>query len=60
MSLPGKENLSDFGKSIVVEAIPQFLVELGKTVSGQNTTYDKWIINNRQKLDELVDKYAEM
>lgn len=56
----GKENLSDFGKSITVEAIPKFLVELGKTVSGQNTTYDKWIVNNRQKLDELVEKYAEM
>ena len=56
----GKENLSDFGKSITVEAIPKFLVELGKTVSGQNTTYNKWIVNNRQKLDELVEKYAEM
>ena len=56
----GKENLSDFGKSITVEAIPKFLVELGKTVSGQNTTYDKWIVNNRNKLDELVEKYAGM
>lgn len=56
----GRENLSDFGKSIIAEAIPQFLVELGKIISGQNTTYDKWIKDNGQKLDELICKYAEM
>lgn len=56
----GKESLSDFGKSIIVEAIPQFFVELGKIISAENTTYDKWIVDNRDKFDTLVDKYAEM
>lgn len=56
----GKEKLTDFGKSITVEAIPGFLIELGKTVSAQNTTYDKWIAGNQDKLGELIDKYAEM
>ncbi len=56
----GRENLSDFGKSIITEAIPQFLVELGKIISGQNTTYNKWIKDNGQTLEELICKYAEM
>lgn len=56
----GKENLSDFGKSIVVEKIPEFFIELGKMVSSENTTYDKWIVDNSYTLDKLVDKYAEM
>jgi len=56
----GKEKLVDFGKIITVEAIPQFLAELGRTISAQNTTYDKWIIDNSEKLDGLVDKYAQM
>ena len=56
----GKESLSDFGKSIIVEEIPQFLVELGKVISANGTVYNEWIKENRQKLSELVDKYAEM
>ncbi len=56
----GKESLSDFGKSIITEVIPQFFVELGKIISAENTTYDKWIVDNREKLDALVDKYAGM
>lgn len=56
----GKEKLSDFGKSIVVEKIPEFLVELGKTIASENTTYDKWIKDNQEKLEEIIDKYAEM
>lgn len=54
----GKEKLSDFGKSIVVEDIPHFLVDLGREISAQNTTYDEWIMNNQQKLDELIEKYS--
>lgn len=56
----GRENLSDFGKSIIVEKIPEFFIELGKIISSENTTYDKWIVDNVHILDRLVDKYAEM
>lgn len=54
----GKEKLSDFGKSMLVEKIPHFLVELGKEISAQNTTYDEWITNNQPKLEELIEKYC--
>lgn len=54
----GEERLSDFGKSITKEDIPHFLVELGKEISAQNTTYDEWIIDNQHKLDELIEKYS--
>lgn len=54
----GKEKLSDFGKSIIVEDIPRFLVELGKEISAQNTVYDEWIVDNQSKLDELIEKYS--
>ena len=53
-----KEILTDFGKSIAVEDIPKFLVELGETISAADTTYDKWIDNNKNKLEELIEKYA--
>lgn len=54
----GKEKLSDFGKSIIVEDIPRFLVELGKEISAQNTVYNEWIVDNQSKLDELIEKYS--
>ena len=54
----GKENIADTGKSIAVEEIPEFFVELGKMISSENTTYEKWITENRTKLDELVEKYT--
>lgn len=54
----GRESLADAGKAITVEEIPLFLVELGKMVSAENTTYDKWIQGNQGKLDTLIAKYT--
>lgn len=54
----GKENLADTGKAIAVEEIPEFFVELGKMISAENTTYDKWIVKNQARLDTLVEKYT--
>lgn len=56
----GRENLADtnIGKSITVEEIPEFLVELGKMISSENTTYEKWIATNQERLDKLVEKYT--
>lgn len=55
----GKEKITDFGKSIAVEQIPEFLVELGKTIQSENSTYAEWIKANSDKLNELIDKYAD-
>lgn len=54
----GKEALADMGKSIIVEDIPKFFVELGRRISSENTIYEKWITNNQKSLDELIEKYT--
>lgn len=52
------EKLADMGKSITVDEIPKFLVELGKMISAENTTYDKWILENENNLMSLIEKYT--
>lgn len=55
----GQERLSDTGKAIIVEDIPKFLVELGRMIAEENTTYGLWVLQNREKLDTLIEKYTE-
>ena len=52
------EQLATMGKSITVEDIPRFLVELGHLIAVQNTTYSVWIKENSHKLMELIEKYS--
>lgn len=54
----GKEVLMPSGKPIIVEDIPKFLIELGKMVEAENTTYQNWIVSNQDKLEALVEKYT--
>lgn len=54
----GRERIADTGKSIAAADIPLFLVELGRMISMENTTYEKWIEKNEEQLCMLVDKYA--
>lgn len=54
----GKEHISDMGKSILADEIPDFLIELGRMIASDNTTYEAWILNHQDKLQELVDKYT--
>ncbi len=56
--LQGQEVISDMGKSIEADKIPDFLVELGKMISAEAAAYDKWIATNHDKLIELVEKYT--
>ena len=49
---------ADTGKAIAVTEIPLFLVELGKMVAAEQTTYDKWIETHRDALNALVEKYT--
>lgn len=56
--LKGQEVLAEMGKSITVEDIPCFLVELGKMVSARNMTYDKWVKLHHDELEELIKKYT--
>lgn len=54
----GAENIAETGKAIVLEEIPQFLIELGRMVSAENTTYEEWVKTNSDKLDALVERYT--
>lgn len=58
-ALQGKEKIADMGKSMLADEIPDFLIELGKMISEEKTTYDQWILHNQDKLDALVAKYTE-
>lgn len=54
----GKEKLADMGKPVLAEDIPDFLVELGKMISSENTTYEEWIKTNHHRLEQLITKYT--
>lgn len=57
-SLQGQEILADMGKSILAEDIPGFLVDLGKEIAADNSTYEKWIVLHHDRLEKLIDKYT--
>lgn len=59
-ALQGKEALAGTtpARTITVEHIPLFLVELGKMIAAEDTTYDQWIKNNQERLEELITKYT--
>lgn len=54
----GHEVIADTGKSIAATDIPSFFVELGRMIAMENTTYEKWIIQNEDQLLLLINKYA--
>lgn len=54
----GKEALAETGKPVLATDIPAFLIELGKMVSSENTTYEEWIRTNHRRLEELIAKYT--
>ncbi len=54
----GKEVIADAGKAVAVDDIPKFLIELGRMVSAENTTYDEWIKKNENTLQELIERYS--
>jgi ferredoxin-nitrite reductase len=54
----GQETLADTGESMILEDIPRFLVELGRMIAAEDTTYAMWIPDNKERLDELIRKYT--
>ena len=56
--LQGNEKIAETGKAIAAQEIPQFLVDLGRMISAENTTYEVWIAANHEKLDSLIEKYT--
>lgn len=58
-ALQGQEAIAEAGKSIVVEEIPEFLVELGRMISAEQSTYAVWSGEHHDKLEALVEKYTQ-
>lgn len=56
--LQGKEVLADMGSSMLAQDIPAFLVELGKMVAAEHTTYDQWAAHHHDQLEQLIAKYT--
>jgi ferredoxin-nitrite reductase len=54
----GSESIAEAGPSILVEDIPRFLVELGRGVAAENSTYAQWAKAHPEKLAQLIQKYA--
>lgn len=54
----GEEVIAEANKAIALEEIPQFLIDLGRMVSAENTTYEEWVKTNRDALNELIDRYT--
>jgi hypothetical protein len=43
---------------MILEDIPRFLVELGRMIAAEDTTYAMWIPNNKERFDDLIRKYT--
>lgn len=56
----GKEVLAEMNpkNTIVMTQLPEFLVELGKMVEAQSTSYDAWIKDHTDEMDALIAKYV--
>lgn len=53
----GQENITEEVGTIVMEEIPEYLVELGKTVENSGKDFYKWFEENRTDFDAITEKY---
>ena len=55
----GKENLGEPIGAILQTQIPEFVVELGKTVAAAGMDFDSWLSQNENDFRVLASKYIE-
>ncbi len=58
-ALQGQEVIAETGKSIAMEEIPEFLVELGQMISAEQSTYAVWSKEHHDKLEALIEKFTQ-
>lgn len=58
-SWQGEEVISEESGAILLEEIPEFLVELGRMVEKSGMTYEPWIKEHQAEFDALAKKYTE-
>ena len=56
--LQGQEVIAETGQAIAADDIPNFLIELGHAVAAAGLTYEKWIPDHQENLNELIKKYT--
>lgn len=54
----GKTKLGDHIADIPQEEISNLLLELGKEVQNTNLNFKEWVDSNKDKFDEIINKYA--
>lgn len=53
----GAEHFGEEWGTMFAADIPDFFVELGQSISAENTTYDIWYEKHPEKLKEIAEKY---
>ncbi|MDO4648421.1 MAG: nitrite/sulfite reductase [Eubacteriales bacterium] len=55
----GKEVLAESTKVLLAEDVPQFLIELGRTVqASEEKNYKKWILNHGNVMEAMIERHA--
>ena len=52
-----KTKLGSYIGDITRENVPAFLYELAKSVEEYNLTYEEYIVENNEQLNNIIDKY---
>lgn len=52
-----KTKLGSYIGDITRENVPEFLYELAKSVEESNLTYEEYIVENNEQLNNIIDKY---
>lgn len=55
--LKGQERLAEEVGTMEASKIPDFFIELGKTIEKDNTTFDEWIKENHETFLNIVNQY---
>ena len=53
----GKEAFGEDLGVMLEDEIPSFLVELGRAIAADHSSYEEWMAENRDKFLEIVGKY---
>ena len=53
----GKDKTIRIYRDITRENVPEFLYELAKSVEESNLTYEEYIVENNEQLNNIIDKY---
>ena len=56
--IQGDERFGEVLGTIPVNNIPEMFRKLGKEIQSQNSTFENWITDNKEKFMDIVKEYA--